>query len=278
MDKLYNQVCEKASRTTTLAYSTSFSLGISFLSKTIRSSIFNIYGFVRFADEIVDTFKEINQEEILDEFEKDTFLAIERGFSMNPILHSFQATVNEYDIEHKLIKQFLHSMRMDLSPQDYTQDKYEEYILGSAEVVGLMCLAIFTEKDKLLYERLTPTAMKLGSAFQKVNFLRDLKDDYFELGRTYFPGLEMSEFNNQNKEAIETDIKADFDEAFKGILQLPKNSRFGVYLAYRYYLKLFKKIQRSNYEKLLKERVRVPNQQKLSITLSSFLKHQLNLL
>lgn len=278
MDKLYNEVCEKASRSTTLTYSTSFSLGILFLSKKIRSSIFNIYGFVRFADEIVDTFDQINQEETLDEFEKNTFLAIERGFSMNPILHSFQTTVNEYKIDHKLITQFLHSMRMDLSPQEYDQDKYEEYILGSAEVVGLMCLAIFTEKDRELYDRLTPAAMKLGSAFQKVNFLRDLKDDYHDLGRTYFPGVDLTDFDNTSKSQIEKDIQKDFEDAFKGIIQLPKNSRFGVYLAYKYYLKLFKKIQRSNFQRLLQERVRIPNQQKFSITIGSFLKHQLNLL
>lgn len=278
MDKLFNEVCEKASRSTTLAYSTSFSLGILFLSKKIRSSIFNIYGFVRFADEIVDTFNEIDQEETLNEFEKNTFLAIERGFSLNPILHSFQTTVNEYGIDHKLIRQFLHSMRMDLSPQEYDQDKYEEYILGSAEVVGLMCLAIFTEKDKELYDRLTPSAMKLGSAFQKVNFLRDLKDDYHDLGRTYFPGVDLSDFDNTSKSQIEKDIQKDFEDAFKGIIQLPKNSRFGVYLAYKYYLKLFKKIQRSNFQRLLQERVRIPNQQKFSITIGSFLKHQLNLL
>jgi phytoene/squalene synthetase len=278
MDKLYNDVCEKASRSTTLAYSTSFSLGILFLSKKIRSSIFNIYGFVRFADEIVDTFDQINQEETLDEFEKNTFLAINRGFSMNPILHSFQATVNEYNIDQKLITQFLHSMSMDLSPQEYDQDKYEEYILGSAEVVGLMCLAIFTEKDKELYDRLTPSAMKLGSAFQKVNFLRDLKDDYNDLGRTYFPGVDLTDFDNSSKSQIEQDIQSDFDDAFEGIIQLPKNSRFGVYLAYKYYLKLFKKIQRSNFQRLLQERVRIPNQQKFSITIGSFLKHQLNLL
>jgi phytoene/squalene synthetase len=167
---------------------------------------------------------------------------------------------------------------MDLSPQEYDQDKYEEYILGSAEVVGLMCLAIFTEKDRELYDRLTPAAMKLGSAFQKVNFLRDLKDDYHDLGRTYFPGVDLTDFDNTSKSQIEKDIQKDFEDAFKGIIQLPKNSRFGVYLAYKYYLKLFKKIQRSNFQRLLQERVRIPNQQKFSITIGSFLKHQLNLL
>lgn len=278
MRKLFNEVSEKCSKITTQNYSTSFSMGILFLSKEIQTAIYNIYGFVRFADEIVDTFHDQDQKEILDEFESETKKAINRGFSINPILNSFQETVNEYKIDYDLIDQFLYSMKMDLEPQFYDQNSYEKYILGSAEVVGLMCLKVFTLGNEEQYNQLTFSAMKLGSAFQKINFLRDLKEDYQELGRTYFPNVDMSMFNNSIKKEIEKDIQTDFEEAYKGLINLPKSSRFGVYLAYKYYIRLFNKIKKLDASVILKERVRIPNEQKFALTLSSYVKHQLNLM
>lgn len=270
MRQLFNDVSIRSSKMTTQAYSTSFSLGIYCLNSKLHDAIYSIYGFVRFADEIVDTFHEHDKETLLTEFRRDTFNAIDRGISLNPILNSFQMVVNEYNIDHELIDCFLKSMEMDLDKNAHNQKSYEEYILGSAEVVGLMCLYVFTDGDKTEYEKLKPSAMRLGSAFQKVNFLRDMKSDYFELGRMYFPSLNISRFDEDAKKQIEKDIEADFDEALKGIRQLPTTSRFGVYVAYVYYKSLFKKIKALPSKKIMEERIRIPNLQKIGLLITSY--------
>ncbi len=278
MKELFDQVSQKCSITTTKSYSTSFSLGIRLLKKELRNPIYAIYGFVRFADEIVDTFHDYNKHKLLDQFRKDTYQAIDDGISLNPILNSFQHTVRKFNIDRELIDSFLHSMEMDLSDQQYNQDLYEKYILGSAEVVGLMCLKVFTQGDAQLYEKLKYNAMKLGSAFQKINFLRDLKADYIDLGRSYFPQVNLSDFSEETKKQIEEDIKFDFQEGYKGIKQLPKNSRFGVYVAYVYYLKLFHKIKRTPSSRVMEKRIRIANKRKIALFAKSYVKHQLNLI
>jgi phytoene/squalene synthetase len=253
-------------------------LGISFLHKDLHKPIYSIYGFVRFADEIVDSFHGFDKQRLLSDFKEETYKSISEGISLNPILNSFQWVVNKYDIPHELIETFLNSMEMDLSDHVYDKSTYDKYILGSAEVVGLMCLKIFVEGNNSEYERLKPFAMKLGSAFQKINFLRDLKADYQELGRTYFPGINMDEFNATVKKEIEADIEVDFKLGLEGIKMLPHKARFGVYMAYKYYFKLFKKIKQTQAEVILTERVRIPNRRKFRILLTSFLRHNLNLL
>ncbi len=278
MKALFDEVSFETSKKTTKTYSTSFSLGIKFLDKKLRPHVYSIYGYVRFADEIVDTFHNYNKELLLDEFERDTFIALERGISTNPILNAFQHTVREFNIDHDLIRTFLNSMRMDLNPVKYSQENYEKYILGSAEVVGLMCLHVFCYGDDSLYQKTKKHAMSLGSAFQKINFLRDLKDDYHMLGRTYFPGVDMTQFNDEIKASIEDDIELDFADGYKGIIQLPKSSRFGVYVAYVYYYRLFKKITHLSSEDILNERVRIPNKKKYTLFLRSYVKHSFNML
>ncbi|MBL7851413.1 MAG: phytoene/squalene synthase family protein [Cyclobacteriaceae bacterium] len=273
---LYDQVCQRASRMTTRAYSTSFSLGIRCLAKEFRTPIYSIYGFVRFADEIVDTFHTHDKVALLQRFTEDTWRAIDEQISLNPILHSFQLTVNRYGIDHDLIRQFLTSMEMDLEQKRYDQAGYEHYILGSAEVVGLMCLRVFCQGNDAEYERLKPDAMKLGSAFQKINFLRDLQADYKTLGRTYFPGLNLDNFDEATKKKIEADIAEDFRQGFRGIRQLPRGARLGVYIAYRYYLALFHRIRQLPSAAVMQSRIRVRNRWKLAILGYSFLKHQLN--
>jgi phytoene/squalene synthetase len=273
---LYDQVCLEASRLTTHRYSTSFSLGIRSLDKPFRDSIYALYGFVRFADEIVDSFHGHNQLELLNRFEADTWAAISEGVSLNPVLHSFQRVINHFNIDHQLVRQFLHSMRLDLSPQEYNQALYEEYILGSAEVVGLMCLKVFCKGDQDEYNKLTPPAMRLGSAFQKINFLRDLKADRKDLGRTYFPQLSSQNFNEATKKAIEADIQLDFDAGYLGILALPKGCRLGVYVAYVYYLDLFQKIQQIPAQHIENERVRISDRKKIGLLLKCFFKHKFN--
>jgi phytoene/squalene synthetase len=276
MKAIYDKISVETSKSITKNYSTSFSLGIRFLAKKFQEPIYNVYGFVRVADEIVDTFHDAPQKEMLEEFRKETDLAIERKISTNPVLQSFQKVVNEYYIDRDLITTFLDSMEMDLSKIEYDKDQYEKYILGSAEVVGLMCLRVFVDKDKALYEKLKPSAMKLGSAFQKINFLRDLKDDYQNLGRMYFPGVEMGEFNDKVKAILEKEIAADFHAGYLGIKQLPKSSRFGVYVAYIYYSKLLKSISKKGAETLLHERVSIPNYKKYGLFVTSYVKHKLN--
>jgi phytoene/squalene synthetase len=275
---LYDKVCLKASRHTTYSYSTSFSLGIRSLDKEFHAPIHAIYGFVRFADEIVDTFHGFDKNDLLKRFREDTHRAICEGISLNPILHSFQRVVNTYAIEQELYDTFLDSMAMDLTDTAHDQVSYETYILGSAEVVGLMCLRVFCDGDEVLYQKLKPAAMKLGAAFQKVNFLRDLKDDHQNLGRTYFPGIDVSRMDAETKAQIELDIQHDFDEALIGIRQLPKGARFGVYIAYVYYLNLFRKIKALPCDRIMKERVRVRNRRKMLLLTTSYLRHSFGML
>jgi 15-cis-phytoene synthase len=276
--ELFDQVSIRCSRMTTRAYSTSFSLGIQCLDKDMRDPIYSIYGFVRFADEIVDTFHEYDKATLLNRFRAETYQAIAEKISLNPILNSFQKTVHQFGIEEKLYDQFLKSMEMDLNLTSYDQSGINEYILGSAEVVGLMTLRVFCKGDDAMYQRLKPSAMKLGSAFQKINFLRDLNADYNQMGRNYFPGIDLSNFNEDAKRAIEEDIAADFAEGYKGIKQLPRCARLGVYVAYLYYIALFEKIKATPCTTVLTQRIRVRNRRKISILAYSFVKHQLNLI
>ncbi len=278
MLNLFHEVSKECSRITTEKYSTSFSSSIRLLHKDIRIPIFNIYGFVRFADEIVDTFHEFDKQLLLAEFKEETYKAIERKISLNPILNSFQITVNEFKIDLKLIDAFLYSMELDLNKRNYDRIGYEEYIYGSAEVVGLMCLIVFCEGDKQQYETLKPAAKSLGSAFQKVNFLRDLKADFEGLDRVYFPQCDFNNFTEQDKNLIEADIQKDFDNAYEGIIHLPLKVRFGVYVAYKYYLSLFKKIKKVAPQKILHERVRIPDYGKFYILAKAGIRSQLNLL
>lgn len=278
MKQLFDQASDKTSKLITRQYSTSFSLGIRFLNKSFHNPIYAIYGFVRLADEIVDSFHAYDKKQLLEEFKKDTYLSIERGISLNPVLNSFQAVVNTYKIDKILIDSFLKSMTMDLEKKVYTEEGYKEYILGSAEVVGLMCLCVFTEGDKASYKQLKPYAMALGSAFQKINFLRDLKDDYVDLGRNYFPNLNMSELNENTKLEIERDIEIDFDKGFQGIKMLPKKARLGVYVAYIYYRSLFNKIKKLNHHNILQERIRIPNSHKMVLFAGSYVRNGLNML
>ena len=275
---LYDTTCLQCSKVTTKRYSTSFSMGILSLDKEFRDPVYAVYGFVRFADEIVDTFHGFDKEKLMDDFENETWKAIQNKISLNPILHSFQLTVNHYQIDHALIRQFIHSMRMDLDRKNHNRESYEEYILGSAEVVGLMCLHIFTKRDSEKFHQLKPHAMALGAAFQKINFLRDLNADYKKLGRSYFPELNPAQFNQFQKLKIEKEIKLDFEKGLEGIRMLPKGSRFGVYVAYVYYYQLFKKIQSSDAGFVLQNRVRIPNLKKYSLIFSSYFKHAFNLI
>ncbi|NCX96904.1 MAG: phytoene/squalene synthase family protein [Chitinophagia bacterium] len=277
MKQLFDNVCVKCSKITTTSYSTSFSIGIYCVNKELRNAIYAIYGFVRFADEIVDTFHNYNKRELLNEFKNDTWKGIERGISLNPIINSFQNYVKQYGIEAELITCFLDSMEADLTQQQYTLDTYKTYILGSAEVVGLMCLRVFTNNDDALYNFLKPTAMKLGAAFQKVNFLRDIKNDFEELGRVYFPNVNFNNFAEIEKDEIERDIEQDFREALSGIKKLPDSSRFGVYVAYIYYYALFKKIKRIPAKRVMQERIRIPGLQKISLLIVSYCKHRLGI-
>ena len=278
MKSLFDKMSFECSKYTTKLYSTSFSFGIKALSRKIHEPIYNIYGFVRLADEIVDSFHDYDKKDLFFKFKEDTISSIENKISLNPILNSFQKTVNEYNIDWHLIDTFLKSMEMDLHDQIYDEEKYNLYILGSAEVVGLMCLKVFVNGDVDKFNELKPYAMKLGSAFQKVNFLRDANADFEGLGRTYFPGVNMAEFNEFQKSKIEEDIENDFKEALIGIKKLPKSSKGGVYLAYRYYHKLFLKIKSMPSHLILKERIRIPNFRKLIIMIKSISRHQLEII
>jgi phytoene/squalene synthetase len=276
MIQLFHEVSEQCSKSTTERYSTSFSSAIRLLHADLRQPIYNIYGLVRFADEIVDTFHEHKKDVLLAEFKADTYAAIQDGISLNPILHSFQLTVNKYNIDHALIEAFFKSMEMDLDRKTYNEGGYAEYIYGSAEVVGLMCLFVFLDGNKVEYERLKPYAQALGAAFQKVNFLRDVKADYALLDRTYFPGVDFGNFTDKQKAEIEADIQKDFEMAYKGILMLPNKAKFGVYVAFKYYLSLFRKIKRMKPSRILNERVRIPNYHKMMILLRAGVRTQLN--
>ncbi|TDQ11594.1 phytoene/squalene synthase family protein [Pedobacter metabolipauper] len=278
MKSLFDKLSADCSRITTKRYSTSFSLGIYFLSKKFHNPIYAIYGFVRLADEIVDSFHDYDKSFLLKKFRQDCFEAIAQGISLNPVLNSFQQVVNEYGIEKDLIDLFLKSMEMDLEPHDYDHDKYEQYILGSAQVVGLMCLHVFTEGDREEYERLKFAAMKLGSAFQKVNFLRDVNADYHNLNRNYFPNVNLSRFDNAEKKLIENDIEEEFKAALIGIKMLPASSGHGVYLAYIYYKKLFNKIKSASAERVMSERIRISNPHKFGLMCDSIIRYKINVL
>ncbi|MGD1318143.1 phytoene/squalene synthase family protein [Chryseobacterium sp. 2R14A] len=278
MKKLFDELSYKISKQTTKQYSTSFSLGILALSPKIRNAIYAIYGYVRLADEIVDSFHGFDRTILLSRFREQTTQALEERISLNPILQAFQETIHKYEIDVKLIHQFLNSMEMDLQKIDYDSDLYKEYILGSAEVVGLMCLQIFVDGNKEIYAHLKPSAMKLGSAFQKVNFLRDMKDDYQILGRTYFPNVDISYFDNVIKAQIEQEIHDEFQEALEGIRKLPNSSRFGVYLAYRYYISLFRKIKKTSANKIINQRIRISNGKKFSLMMSSYVQYKMSFL
>lgn len=278
MKSLFDNLSANVSKNTTRAYSTSFSLGINFLHNRLRNPIYAIYGFVRVADEIVDSFEGFNQKGLLLKYKKDTYEAIEDKISANPILNSFQKVVHEYQIDLELISMFLDSMEMDLVKVDYNEEKFKTYILGSAEVVGLMCLCVFTEGDKTQYKALKPYAMSLGAAFQKVNFLRDMKDDYHVLGRTYFPNVDMNNFSFKSKSQIEEEIETDFKTALLGIKKMPISSKGGVYLAYIYYRSLFNKIKQLPPNQLFSKRVRINNSKKFGLMLSSMVQYKMNLL
>lgn len=275
---LFDETCFECSKLITTKYSTSFSMGINAFEKRFRYPVYAIYGFVRYADEIVDTFYGHDQRQLIDDFRNETFKAIDRGISTNPVLHSFQQVVNQYGIEKELIDAFLNSMKMDLDKTAYDGDGYKVYIYGSAEVVGLMCLRIFCENDCALYEQLISKARSLGSAFQKINFLRDIKSDYEDRGRTYFPEVDFNNFTEQDKSFIETDIKKDFDHALEGIKLLPKGSRLGVYVAYVYYLQLFKKIRGTTANTIMQKRIRVSDTHKIRLYLKAMLHQKLNVI
>jgi len=278
MKKLFDEVSYKCSKITTKTYSTSFSFGILALHKSIRKPIYNIYGFVRFADEIVDSFHDYDKSILFNRFKADAFLSIDDKISLNPILNSFQETVNAYSIDLSLINNFLDSMEMDLSKKSYNKENYNDYIHGSAEVVGLMCLKVFLNGDEHLYNKLKPSAMSLGSAFQKINFLRDANVDYSLLGRSYFPDVQMNSFSQEDKLKIEKDIEKDFKDALVGIKMLPRFSRGGVYLSYLYYYHLFRKIKSLPSSKVLEERIRISNIEKIFLMFKSILKNQLNII
>lgn len=278
MKQQYDQVSAACSKLITKKYSTSFSLGINLLDRRFHDAIYGIYGFVRLADEIADSFHNYDKKALMSKFRNDTVSAIEDRISLNPVLNSFQFTVHNYKIEWTLIDTFLKSMEMDLSERVYDRKDFDYYILGSAEVVGLMCLRVFTEGNSALYDRLKPSAMRLGAAFQKVNFLRDAGNDLNLLGRTYFPQVNLNNFSTLDKIKIETEISEDFKEALRGIRELPNGARRGVYLAYLYYLKLFFKIRKTPPSQILQQRIRIPNTRKISIMFNSLIRHQLNLL
>jgi len=279
MKSIFDKVSADCSKNVTNSYSTSFSLATKMLSKNIRQDIYNIYGFVRFADEIVDTFHDYDKKELLNRFIDELNFSLKNKISTNPILNSFQYTVNKYNIDYGLIDSFLKSMKMDLKKIKYNSEKeYKEYIYGSADVVGLMCLKVFVSGDEETFKKLKPSAMALGSAFQKVNFLRDLNADFHDLNRTYFPNLDFKDFDDQSKMLIMEDIENDFRKALKGIYELPNNSKFGVYAAYKYYKRLLVKLKRTSYMKIKNERVRVPNYQKVDVLARSYVRYRLNIL
>ncbi len=276
--QLYNQVTAETSKQTTLRYSSSFSMAIKLLHKDLRQPIYDVYGLVRFADEIVDTFHDFDKAKLLEQFKLDTYTAIEQGVSLNPILHRFQLTVRKYNIGLELVDAFFNSMEMDLSKQEYDAATYQNYIYGSAEVVGLMCLHIFCDGDKEKYEHLKPSAQRLGAAFQKVNFLRDIKADFEGLERMYFPNCDFANFKQEDKQIIEEDIQADFSAALDGIKILPLKARFGVYVAFKYYYTLYKKIKKTKHHSILQTRIRIPDYGKVFIFAKAKIRSQLNLL
>jgi phytoene synthase len=275
---LYLENALKCSKITANNYSTSFSAGIRVLNRKYRNQIYAIYGFVRFADEIVDSFYDFNRHELFENFKKDTYEAIDKKISSNPILHSFQYVVNEYGIEKELVDSFLTSMEMDIHKHHYDKSQFNKYITGSAEVVGLMCLKVFYKDNEKEYKNLKYYAQKLGDAFQKVNFLRDIKEDYKDRGRVYFPDIDFNNFTSQDKQRIENEIRNDFSNSISGIKNLRKEVRFGVYLAYNYFMALFRKIEKTKAENLIQKRIRINNFRKTLLLFKCFIKHKLNLI
>jgi phytoene synthase len=275
---LFDETCFECSKVITTKYSTSFSKGIMAFDKRFRYPIYAIYGFVRYADEIVDTFHDYDKQQLIADFRIQTFIAIRQKISLNPVLQSFQQVVNQYAIDDELINAFLHSMEMDLDKTAYDTATYQKYIYGSAEVVGLMCLRVFCENNESLYQQLVPMARSLGAAFQKINFLRDVKSDFEERGRTYFPSIDFSRFTEQDKQDIECDIEKDFDDAFEGIKLLPRGTRLGVYIAYVYYRQLFKKISRTPANVILQKRIRVSDTHKMALYFKAVLHQKLNVI
>jgi 15-cis-phytoene synthase len=279
MKKIFDNVSEICSKAVTESYSTSFSLATKMLSTAIRQDIYNIYGFVRFADEIVDSFHEDNKEELLNNFEKELRYSITNKISLNPILNSFQKTLLKYDIDIELVNSFLKSMKWDLDKKVYlNKQEFDDYIYGSADVIGLMCLKVFVNGEKKKFNQLKPFAMSLGSAFQKVNFLRDLKADHESLNRSYFPNLNIDKFDEKSKQFILNDIDKDFTNALKGILLLPPSAKFGVYTAYKYYLKLLNKLRKTDPLEIKNDRIRLPNYQKINVLARSYVRYRLNIL
>ena len=278
MKTIFDKVSYDCSKIVTESYSTSFSLATKMLAPSIRSDIYNIYGFVRFADEIVDTFHAYNKKELFDNFENELKSALEAKISLNPILNSFQHTYHKYQIPYHLVGSFMKSMRMDLTKKEYrTEAEYKEYIYGSADVVGLMCLKVFVNGNTVKYEELKESAMSLGSAFQKVNFLRDLKTDFEDLNRAYFPNANLMELDETSKQKIVQEIKEDFAKGYHGILNLPNEAKFGVYTAYKYYYKLLKKLQNTPSREIKNARIRVPNYQKFGLLAKSYVNYKLHL-
>ncbi len=278
MCEIYDAVSFESSRVVTKSYSTSFTLGIKMLDKKMHKPIYGIYGFVRLIDEIVDTFKAGDTRRMLEEAKIETHRAIEEKISLNPIIHAFQIVVNQYNIEWEMVDAFFNSMEMDLENTKYDNLRYEEYIYGSAEVVGLMCLKVFCHGDEAYYQELKAPARSLGAAFQKVNFLRDVQADYEDRGRVYFPGVNFDNFTLADKRAIEKDIEKDFEDAMVGILKLPRAARFGVYVAYKYYAQLLKKIQNTPPSEILNSRIRIPDGAKYLLSATSYLKYRLHLI
>lgn len=280
MKELFDNVSNDCSKMVTKKYSTSFSMAVNMLSPKIRTDIYNIYGFVRFADEIVDTFHDFDKEQLMSHFEKDYYFAKEHKISLNPILNSFQQTVNRYNIPDEMVQAFLKSMKADLHKTEYnTKEEYDEYIFGSADVVGLMCLKVFVNGDEAQYLELKDAAMRLGSAFQKVNFLRDLKDDFELLNRSYFPNIDLGKLDAASKQLIIEEIEEDFDFAYNnGILKLPVEAKFGVYMAYRYYRRLLIKLKNVPSEKIMDTRIRISNPMKINLLARSYVKYKLNII
>ena len=280
MKTLFDNVSNECSKIVTVSYSTSFSLATKMLHSSIRKDIYNIYGFVRFADEIVDSFHSFDKEVLLDRFESDLFHALEHKISLNPILNSFQQTCHLHNLDLDHVKAFLKSMRWDLHKKNYlSQEDYKEYIYGSADVVGLMCLKVFVKGNSEQYDALKDYAMALGSAFQKVNFLRDLKDDFELLNRSYFPNVDLGKLNAISKQLIIDEIEADFDYAYKnGVLKLPIEAKFGVYMAYRYYRRLLKKLEAVPSEKIMDTRIRISDPMKINLLARSYVKYKLNII
>jgi len=275
---LYDETCFECSKVITQKYSTSFSSGIKAFDASLRYPVYGIYGFVRYADEIVDTFYGHDQQQLINDFKEETYKAIHQKISLNPVLHSFQYVVNQYNIDIEFIEAFLRSMEMDLDKKAYDDDNYKAYIYGSAEVIGLMCLRVFCNNDEKLYQSLLPMARSLGSAFQKINFLRDVKSDFEERGRTYFPDVDFENFTPEDKHAIEKDIKAELDIAYEGIKKLPEGARLGVYIAYKYYLQLLKKIEATSADTILTQRIRVSDGHKRTLYCKALLKRKLKMI